>query len=394
MRFPSVYEIFEDRNLATLILVVMSVQFVFWEGFAVSIPKVIFMCGMLLVFIARCAQLSKALILGYAFLLITLFMCEFQPIPPRYSTLGYSLLFINTFIVYYNLVWIKNCFSIDYFIKLISCFIYAYCMCLILQQIFLLIGIRSFSLINLGGWDIYHLRSLAIEPSQAGRLLTVFFYAFLKCTEYANGGPLKINELFKQYKWVIIAFLYTIIGVGSATAMVGLCIVSLYFVRKNYAFFIIITAFLIYILIPYLDYEPLNRAMVTFNAALTGDTAEVIKADHSASARVNIILDTFNKLDLTDPQIWFGYGIDAESEYAINTGIYDYGMISYLFKILFFMVCCFTGFLTLETLMFIVLFGMNIGNIAYGWAALMFFSTIKYFKENYIGDDSIQYIKE
>lgn len=383
MKFPSIIEIFEDRNLATLILIVMSVQFVFWEGFTVSIPKVIFMCCMLFVFITRCAQQSKALILGYAFLFVTLFMSEFQPIPPRYSTLGYALLFINTFIVYYNLVWIKNCFSIEYFIKLTSYFIYAYCICLILQQTFLIVGIKSFSLINLGGWDIYHLRSLAIEPSQAGRLLTVFFYSFLKSTEYANGGPLKIHELFKYYKWVIIAFLYTIIGVGSGTAMVGLCIVLLYFVRKTYAFFIIITALLIYILIPYLDYEPLNRAMVTFNAALTGDTGEVIKADHSASARVNILLDTFNKLDLTDPQIWFGYGIDAKSKYAINTGIYDYGMISYLFKILFFMVCCFTGFFTLETLMFILLFGMNIGNIAYGWSALMFFSTLKYFKYNF-----------
>ena len=383
MSFPSVKEIFEDRNLATLILIVMSVQFVFWEGFTISIPKVVFMCCMFPVFLTRCAQLTNALILGYTFLLVTLFMCEFQPIPPRYSTLGYSLLFINTFIVYYNLVWIKNCFSIDYFIKLTSCFIYAYCICLILQQIFLIIGIRSFSLINLGGWDIYHLRSLAIEPSQAGRLLAVFFYAFLKATEYANGSPLKISELFKQYKWVILAFLDTIIGIGSGTAMVGLAIVSLYFVRKTYAFFIILTALLVYITIPYLDYEPLNRAMATFNAALTGDTQEVIKADHSASTRVNILLDTFNKLDLSDSQIWIGYGIDAQREYAINRAIYDYGLISYIFKILFFMVCCFTGFFTIETLMFILLFGMNVGNIAYGWSALMFFSAIKYFKQNY-----------
>ena len=132
----------------------------------------------------------------------------------------------------------------------------------------------------------------------------------------------------------------------------------------------------------YIDYEPYNRAVATLNAAMTGDTDEVIKADHSASSRVNIIIDTFTKTDLSDFQTWVGHGMDAQSEYSINMAIYEYGMISYLVKIFFFLSCCFTGFFSLETLLFIILFGMNIGNIAYGWAALMVFTTIKYFKKN------------
>lgn len=170
------------------------------------------------------------------------------------------------------------------------------------------------------------------------------------------------------------------IFIGSGTAMVGLAIISLYFVKRKYAFFILFAGFLLYIMSPYIDYEPYNRAVATLNAAMTGDTEEVIKADHSASSRVNIIIDTFTKTDLADSKTWIGHGMDADRDSSINMAIYDYGMISYLAKIIFFITCCFTSVFSLETLMFVLLFGMNIGNVAYGWAALMAFTTLKYLR--------------
>ena len=100
-----------------------------------------------------------------------------------------------------------------------------------------------------------------------------------------------------------------------------------------------------YMLSSYIDYEPYNRAVATLNAAMTGDTDEVIKADHSASSRVNIIIDTFTKTDLSDFQTWVGHGMDAQSEYSINMAIYEYGMISYLVKIFFFPVMLLYRFL-------------------------------------------------
>lgn len=169
--------------------------------------------------------------------------------------------------------------------------------------------------------------------------------------------------------------------IGSGTAIVGLAIVSLYFVKKKYVVFIVIAATCAYIAAPYIDYEPINRAVDTLNAAMTGDTEEVVRVDQSASTRVNIILDTFTKTDLTDPQIWIGYGMDSQREFNIHSAIYQYGFISYLSKIFFFITCCFTSIFSLETLMFIILFGMSIGNVAYGWATLMVFTTLKYFKK-------------
>lgn len=385
MRIPSLYKLFEDRNLATVTLVFMSVQFTFLEGMAVSVPKVAFMSIMPFVLLTKFPQANKALLWGLTYLFVTMALAQINGGITRMSTFIYSALFIFTFTVYYGLIWIKECMSIEYFTSVLKWLIYGYTICLLLQQACILVGIRYFPLINLVRGSYYainHLNTLAIEPSHAARLMTVFFYGFLKCTEYLKDSPMSIRQLYIQYRWVIISFVYFMLMIGSGTAIVGLAIVSLYFVKKKYAFFILFAALTFYMLSSYIDYEPYNRAVATLNAAMTGDTDEVIKADHSASSRVNIIIDTFTKTDLSDFQTWVGHGMDAQSEYSINMAIYEYGMISYLVKIFFFLSCCFTGFFSLETLLFIILFGMNIGNIAYGWAALMVFTTIKYFKKN------------
>lgn len=385
MKIPSLYELFEDRNLATITLVFMSVQFIFLEGMTISIPKVAFMSIMPLVLLTKFPQANKALFWGFAYLIVTMALAQINGGISRMSTFIYSALFIFTFAVYYGLIWIKECFSLEYFLSILKWLIYGYTVCLLIQQVCILVGIRYFPLINLVGGSYYavnHLNTLAIEPSHAARLMAVFLYGFLKCTEYINNSPMSIRELYEEYKWVIISFVYFMLMIGSGTAIVGMAIVSLYFVKKKYTFFILTAVLIFYMLSPYIDYEPYNRAITTLNAALTGDTEEVIRADHSASSRVNIIIDTLTKTDLSDFQTWVGHGMDTQSEYSINMAIYEYGMISYIVKILFFLSCCFTSFFSLETLMFIILFGMNIGNIAYGWAALMIFTTIKYFKEN------------
>ena len=170
---------------------------------------------------------------------------------------------------------------------------------------------------------------------------------------------------------------------GSGTAMAGLVIVALYFVRAKYLLVLLPSLLGIYMLAPLVENEALNRLIVTAEAALSMDTEVMTNADRSAAARVNILIDTINHLDLTDAQTWIGHGVDYKGEHVIVSAIADYGFVSYLFKLSFFFACCFTGFFSLEVLMFVLLFGMNVGNIAYGWSALMVFSTLKYFKTKY-----------
>lgn len=384
--------IFSDYNIALFALIFMNIQIMPLEGWPISMPKVIFMAISPLIILIRSPHFSKASAWGCLFWFITVGLSLFQYGPTRMSTFYYTALFLFVFNLYYNLIYINRVFDIDQFINIVRFVIGAYAICLVLQEISFLVGLRYNPFLNMMGFgyfELFRLPSLGIEPSSSARTLAVFFYALLKTTEYKLGEAPTIKYLYQEYKWTIIGFLYTMFAMGSGTAIVCLAILSLYFVKKKYCIFILIASFALYMLLPLLDYTPINRALGVFNAAITGDTELVSKTDHSAATRVNIIIDTFKYLDLTDSELWIGKGVDASQfeEHQIVSGIVDYGLISYLLKFGMFLSCCFTGFLSLETLMFILIFGLNIGNIAYGWGALMVFSTIRYFKYNFNIDE-------
>lgn len=376
---------FTDYNVAVFTIVFMSVQFLFIEGWAVSMPKVVFMASTPFLLLLMSPYVSKATIFGLLFFSVTVAMSVIQFGTPRMSTFYYTALFLLMFNLYYNLVYLNNVFTIDGFLRIVKFVIMAYAICLVGQQVFFIVGLRYMPFVNLMGmpyYELFRLNTLAIEPSHAARILTVYFYAFLKLLEYKNGGAPSLSLLWGEHRRLVLAFLYTMLAIGSGTAFVGLGILTLYFLRRQYVAYVVIFGFAFYMLVPVIDYEPLNRSMAVFNAAMSGDADLVRKTDHSASTRVNIILDTIKYLDLSDADTWLGKGIDATftSDKAVVSAITDYGLISYILKLVFFFSCCFTGLFSLEVLMFILLFSFNVGNIAYGWAALMVFSTVKYFK--------------
>ena len=378
---------FTDYNVAVFTLVFMSVQFLYMEGWTVSIPKAVFMAVTPFLLLMMSPNVSKATIFGLLFWFVTVAMSVVQFGTSRMSTFYYTALFLIMFNLYYNLVYINRVFSLNDFLKIVKFVIWAYAVCLVLQQVCYIVGLKYMPVINLMNqpyYELFRLNSLAVEPSHAARLLTVYFYAFLKLLEYKQGSAPSISYLWQEHRWTIVAFLYTMVGIGSGTAFVGLAILAMYFLKRQYVMYVLLFGFAFYMIVPFIDYEPLNRAMAVFNAALTGDSDLVRQTDNSAADRVNIIIDTVKYLDLTDINTWLGTGVDSSfaSNKAVVSAITDYGMISYLLKLLFFFMCCFSSLLSLEIVMFVLLFSFNVGNIAYGWAALMVFSTIKYFKMN------------
>ena len=381
----TIQNIFSKKNIASFSLILMSIQIVGIEGWAISIPKVVYMCMCPLLLLGLSPKISKAVILSVIFWGTTFLLNIIQFENQRLSTFYYTLMFLSIFCLFYNLVWEEHCYELDDFLRLIKGVVYAYIICLFAQQFFLLLGIRYLPIANLTGapWHaLFRTNSLAIEPSHAARVLTVYFYAFLKLVEIKNGGPASIKQLLGEYRWFVLGFLYTMFAIGSGTAMVGLAVLSLYFLKRQYVMIVVLAAFLLYFFAPYIDYDPLNRAMATFDAALTMDEEQIREADRSASDRVNMLVSLFKYTDLTDPQTWLGHGTDAvfsASGGATHGAIYNYGFISYLLKLLLYFSCAIPGLFSLGTLMFVLLFTMNIGNIAYGFACLMVFSGLKYF---------------
>ncbi|MFI3266046.1 MAG: hypothetical protein R3Y15_02710 [Rikenellaceae bacterium] len=364
----------------------MTIQLLAIEGWAISFVKVALMAIALFIWLLRAPVFTKATLWSVAYLLTTSFSLYMQWNNVSSSTLIYSLLFLTMFNMYYALIYVKEAFTLDYYIKIIRVLIFAFAIVLFLQQVLITIGIRYFPLLNLMNLPYYttfRLNTLAIEPSHAARLMTVAGYVLLKLLEIKNNGKQALGVLFYDNRKTFIALLYVLVCIGSGTAFVGLTILALYFVNRRYILPMIPLAIAIYFIALKVDYEPLNRFMAVAETSMQMDEDAMRTVDNSAAARTNIIFNTVKYFDVSDPNLLFGHGMGAtlSNPQAIVSAIYDYGLVSYLCKLGLFFSCCFSGLLSLPVLMFIFLFSFNIGNIAYGWAVLMMLTTLKYFQE-------------
>ena len=133
---------------SVIYLVVLNTQFLLVEPTFISPLKVGLMAmAPLLLLFATGLVISKAMICGLGYWLLCFFPALLQG-GMRFSTLGYLGMFVFTFIVYYTTIY-QGAFSLFRFKKILCSLVLAYTISLILQQLFSLVGIGHFLLINL-----------------------------------------------------------------------------------------------------------------------------------------------------------------------------------------------------------------------------------------------------
>lgn len=390
------HKILSNRNIAIILLVILWVQIVPIEGYGVSALKVSIMALAPILFIIRVPYISKALLWGMLYWGMCFFTALFHS-NMRFSTIGYLGMFVVSYITFYHLI---HCgaFSLEAFSQLLRRLILVFAVVLVLQQLCLLIGIKTMPILNLDNQfflSITKLPSLTLEPSHTARLLTTMMLCYLRCMELANGKKcVTVSYLFSpKERWVTIAFMWSMLTMGSGTAFIGLGLLSLYFIRWNTALYFIPAIITLFYLGQQLDLKQLDRAYKVVLATSTGDVNLIRAEDGSAATRIIPIINTF-KMDLADKDIWFGKGT-ASKEYAQkgwlrttdHTGCIDqYGLMAFIISLILIYTCAIKSFFSLETLMFVVLFGMALNNIAYVWGAIMLFSIVRYFQEGWETD--------
>ena len=385
-------DIFSGRVFATLLMVMLCVQIVPIEGETVSNLKVALMALTPIIFIFKTPVISKPLFWGGALWLTCYFCASFQSYM-RFSTIGYFGMFIMTFIVFYNLVYL-GAFSFSYFKRLLRVLIIVFAVVLILQQICMLIGVKSFWLLNLDNQHflaIDKLHSLTLEPSHSARILAVVMLGYLRCLQIENDGErVALKVLFsKENRVVTVLFLYAMLTMGSGTAFVALGILCLYFITWRNVWYVapILIGFLA--VSSFLEVKQLTRAVDTVQATLTGDKKQVLEADGSAATRILPIINTFTQTDLTDKETWFGKGTSkkfkAENIYkVVRTSkipiLEQYGLIAAILSLVLVYTCMIKKILSIETLVFAMLFSFTIGNVYYNWGCMMILSATRYFQ--------------
>ncbi len=373
------------KYFATFVLILFCVHYIPLETRAgASMLKTTTSVLCCCVFLLYVPSLSKALILSVLYFLTIYISALFHPESFRASTLLYLCSFLITFVTLYNLIYVKRVFTLEYFTKIVKCLIFILVVVLLVQQAFIMVGIKYFPLINLT--QVLNrgigANSLTMEPSVTARMLGVLMYAYMECISFRQGSAFRFKQFWEsEHKWVAIGFLWAMLTMGSGTVFIVLGVLSLYFIKWRNALLVVpIIAGLIYIGSE-MGITQFDRAYNTVQATMTLDNQTVIETDGSASARITPILNTINNLDLTKEEHWFGYGIDAghtmKSQRMIAE-ITDYGFLAYIFGLIL-VFSCSIRFFSIPTIMYFIGIGGGTGNIAYAWGVLMLFMCVRYF---------------
>ncbi len=383
--------LWRERAITTILLVVMCMQITSIEGYTISPIKVMVMSLMPVVFFYKTPCVNKALIFGWLVWVVCFFFASIGGYLSMPS-MGYWGLFILSYIVFYGLLQ-KGAFTIDYFQKLLHWLILFYGIVIILQQLTLLLDVAPLSFANLDNkWLVYSSRmsGLAIEPSHAARLLMVLMLSYLRCLQIKNDGK-KVSFRFlfsNEHRVVTILFLWAMLTMRSATAFMGLYVLSIYFINRRTVFRVICVLGLITVIGPLLNITHLNRAVRLTQAVVSGGTIQEIKdADASGAVRAIAFVNMINQLDLSDKKTWFGSGRkdvgtepgdDLKRSDQLLSIVENYGLIAQIISFLLVYGCAIRRFFSIENLIYIIFLGMSIGSVYYIWATMMIFTAARY----------------
>lgn len=389
------FEIFKGHSkltlFATILIILYGIYYMPIDSFATNAPiKMTLMVSSIIILLFATLKISRALIWGFIYLLLQYVVASFHPETFRWSTYLYSVLLVVTYVCFYNLVVIEKVFTIEHFIRICKWFITLYFIVCAIQQVLIVVGINYLPAVNLmlildRGIGC---QSLSMEPSHFGRIMLIFYYAYVKCNEYKRDeGPFTLRELFSgEHKWVSIMFVWMMTTMGSGTAFVCLILFSLYFVRAYNWYYIVPIIVVGYAIIQTSGFEQLDRATSVINATTTMEKENIQETDGSAAARISPIINSINA-DFTKKETWLGHGIDYgknNSSFSKQTGTLfdDYGFIFYIVSLLFAFSCAYKFWSLGCIFMFAGIAGGMGSNIQYAWELAMVMTSVRYFYEN------------
>ena len=378
------------RNILSVFLVLMSIQILPIEGSGTSLIKIMGMMSMTIIMLLYAPIINKAVILGSAYLLFLTISIIVNIETFRAETVLYRFVSVLAFISFYNIVYYKQVFSLDYFIRLIKGLIVAFVVVLIIQQFLKIsfIGYSSALWINLAKLDrnILAVNSLSLEPSHSARILGALAIVLMRLYKCLWGEEqFTIKNIWRDFKWGVIGLIWAFLSMASGTAIIALFLVVLTMIKKRYSIIILTVSVSLFVAIPHINYPPVQRVYKAMSAATTLNRENIQEADLSASARILPFIYTIEHFDLSKKETWIGHGIDTGvkndkwSTKRMIGDMTDYGLIQYIFALGLIFTCCIKRFLSVETLFFIILLMAEVRNIYVWWSIFMLFSISKYF---------------
>lgn len=240
-----------------------------------------------------------------------------HPQSMRWSTVLYSCMFGLSFMAYSRLLTKSNLQPIKY-LKILKILILAYAITLLIQQFCVLFGLPIFNVSNYVTSTPWKLNSLAAEPSHSARIVALLMYSYIVIKELILYRNYNFKKDFKKDKWVWLAFIWTMITMGSGTAFLFLPLMLLKILKRKSIIPLTLISIAVFGLMNILGVDAFERTLKVAEALITLDKDIIIRADHSASLRIVPFIILMSMLSLSTIDGWFGHGIDYVSSFLSN----------------------------------------------------------------------------
>ena len=296
----------------------------------------------------RTLSTEAVLLLGFA-LSIVFFPAFVHSGGTRWSTILYSLMFCGLFISYDGMLR-QGKLRLASFLNIMRYLIIAYAVVLLIQQLCVLLGLPIFNLSNYDPSERWKLNSLSPEPSHSARIIGLLMFSYILGSRLLVRASKTHKVSQRQYTLLWLCFFWTMITMMSATALVMVIIVLVTNTQGNGIRFYGISFLLAIFAIFFMPGDLTERIFAIASAALTLDYEAVLNADHSGAMRIAPMLVLLDKSELFSVSGIFGNGVDSVSlfmsdyiwgvaEGTPGGGLlalwYEYGLISFLFFVLF-----------------------------------------------------------
>lgn len=361
-------------------LVIMGTHWVYFETWSgISPVKVWYMClcGFLLLGMGQRINKTVLMIMGVFYVCVLLSAYVFSDGVFSFQSIGYMLMFLCTYGYYISLLY-SEAVSYEQCIRFLRGMIFAHFFFIVLQQVTAIIHL-PIPILNchgyLWGWKF---PGMNIEPSHSSRVLATIFIVFIEMLHLRNSQARSFRHLWVNERPALCAFVYSMCTMGSGMGMAALGLIMLYLLFfTRHMWFVGASIVCLIVLLLIRDTEAFTRFHDTFLATATMDEKMVLEADRSAAARVNIILGTAKNIDIFDWNFWVGYGRNT----GINmTGVLKiYGAVAFMAQVLLLWCFAWRSIVSIEVLFFIVFLSLAVGNVAYVWTIMMYWSMLKYF---------------
>ncbi len=315
----------------------------------------------------------------------------------RISTVLYSCMFVTMFLAYTKFI-TNSGLTAQNIKKLCVNIIYAYAIIQIIQQI----GVLTDSYVlngsyNIGIGNLLKVNDFTAEASQTGRVITAIAYGFIKSEEIILGvDKISLKYLWKNYKKLCLAFLYISFGTASVACAFGCFVLMLYFIERKHIIQGVLTISIAFVLFLYMETELSIRIRTFLMAVWEFDARSLFLIDPSSAARVGPYMLYAEEFDISNYNVWLGYGcdyggihaysimsdVDVEKNMGVGgiiNSLYDYGLI-FLFAFLFFVIRV-VGVKGYELFLFLIIFSTSAFNMHTLWIFFIIVYTIRYLKE-------------